>query len=373
MRSAHRPVVRVGGGDVAAQLVNRRTRTAVATGAIVLVAGAATAAAVGIGDSGPAERTAGDLPPQTAQVTRQTLQDSVEVIGDLGYGAADTAPGWIGGVVTRVPVAGAVISRGQAVYRVDDRPVVLLYGTVAAYRAMGTGTVGKDVRQLETNLKALGYQGFDVDDRFSASTATAVRRWQRALGVTQTGRVELGQVLYAAGPIRIDAVTAGVNQPTGGGQPVLTYTGTGRTITVRLEVTEQRLARVGVPVTVRMPDGTETPGRVERVATVVDEQTTGDAAPTTMIEVLVSLRDANAARGVEAAVVTVGFTAAEHVDVLTVPIAALVALAEGGYGVEVLDGTATRYLPVQPGLFAHGRVEVTGNGLAAGMTVGMPG
>jgi hypothetical protein len=51
---------------------------------------------------------------------------------------------------------------------------------------------------------------------------------------------------------------------------------------------------------------------------------------------------------------------------------ALVALAGGGYGVEVLDGSASRYLRVETGLFAAGRVEVTGDGIAEGMTVGMP-
>jgi len=54
------------------------------------------------------------------------------------------------------------------------------------------------------------------------------------------------------------------------------------------------------------------------------------------------------------------FTAAEHKDVLTVPIAALVALAEGGYGVEVVDGSTSHYVRVETGLFASGRVEVSG-------------
>ena len=59
-------------------------------------------------------------------------------------------------------------------------------------------------------------------------------------------------------------------------------------------------------------------------------------------------------------------------DVLAVPVQALVALAEGGYGLEVVDGSSTRYLPVRTGLFAAGRVEVAGEGLREGLTVGMP-
>jgi hypothetical protein len=71
-------------------------------------------------------------------------------------------------------------------------------------------------------------------------------------------------------------------------------------------------------------------------------------------------------------VISVVFTAGEHKNVLTVPIAALVALAEGGYGLEIVEGSTTHYIRVSTGLFASGRVEVTGDGLTEGMTVGMP-
>jgi multidrug efflux system membrane fusion protein len=56
--------------------------------------------------------------------------------------------------------------------------------------------------------------------------------------------------------------------------------------------------------------------------------------------------------------------------VLTVPIGALVALAEGGFGLQVLDGTS-HYIGVTTGLFANGKVEVCGDGVGEGMTVGM--
>jgi hypothetical protein len=58
--------------------------------------------------------------------------------------------------------------------------------------------------------------------------------------------------------------------------------------------------------------------------------------------------------------------------VLSVPVAALVALAEGGYGVQVVTGSTTRYVGVQTGLFADGNVEISGDGIAEGVTVGMP-
>ena len=47
-------------------------------------------------------------------------------------------------------------------------------------------------------------------------------------------------------------------------------------------------------------------------------------------------------------------------DVLAVPVEAVLALAEGGYAVEVDDGTGTRRLvAVELGVFADGMVEVT--------------
>ncbi|GFJ88400.1 hypothetical protein [Phytohabitans rumicis] len=84
------------------------------------------------------------------------------------------------------------------------------------------------------------------------------------------------------------------------------------------------------------------------------------------------MTDAKALAALDAATVDVAFTASERKDVLTVPVAALLALAEGGYGVQVVDGGSARIAAVQTGLFASGRVEVTGDGLTEGATVGMP-
>jgi peptidoglycan hydrolase-like protein with peptidoglycan-binding domain len=341
-------------------------------GTVVLAAGAAVAAAVGFGGGGPTTPTASDLPPATAQVIRQTMLDTDDVPGDLGYGATTRLAGRVQGVITKVPLAGDVIGRGQPIYRVDNTPIVLMYGEVAAYRRLGPGVTGVDVRQLGDNLKALGYAGVPAGDTYTAATARAVKQWQKNLGLPQTGEVELGRVLFAPGDIRIDSVATGVNESTGDGQELLHYTGTSRVVTVQLRVAQQRLARQGTQVRIQLPDGATVAGTVGRVYTVIDVPADARTDAVTLIEALISLGDPTAAAGIEAAVVTVVFTAGEHKDVLTVPVAALVALAEGGYGLEVVDGSTTHYIRVSTGLFANGRVEVTGDGLAEGMTVGMP-
>lgn len=348
-----------------------RGKVVAGTAAAMVAAGAAVAATVGFG-GGSGTPAAANLPASTAEVTRQTLLDTKSVDGTLGYGDATALAARLGGTLTQLPYAGSVFQRGNALFKVDNKPVVLMYGALPAYRNLGVGDEGPDVKQLEQNLKALGYKGFTVDDEYTSDTADAVEEWQEDLGLDETGRVELGRVVFAAGALRIDSVKAALGQQLGPGQEVFSYTGTTRVITVQVSVADQRLAKKGTKVEVEMPDGKTTEGAVQRVYTVIEASDDPNGDPETKIEAEISLRDQKAAAGLDVANVDVVFTAAEHKDVLTVPVAALVALAEGGYGVEIVEGSASRYVKVETGLFAGGRVEVTGDGLAEGVTVGMP-
>ncbi|NUT32423.1 MAG: HlyD family efflux transporter periplasmic adaptor subunit [Hamadaea sp.] len=348
-----------------------RGKVVVGTAAAVVAAGAAVAATVGFG-GGDGTPAAANLPASTAQVTRQTLLDTKSVDGTLGYGDAAALAARLNGTLTQLPYAGSVFQRGNALFKVDNKPVVLMYGAVPAYRNLGVGDEGPDVKQLEQNLKALGYKGFTVDDEYTSDTADAVEEWQEDLGLDETGRVELGRVVFTAGAVRVDSVKAALGQQLAPGQEVFSYSGTTRVITVQVSVADQRLAKKGTKVEVAMPDGKKTEGTVQRVYTVIEASDDPNGDPVTKIEAEISLKDQKAAAGLDVANVDVVFTAGEHTDVLTVPVAALVALAEGGYGVEIVEGSASRYVKVETGLFAGGRVEVTGDGLAEGVTVGMP-
>ena len=349
----------------------RRGAAVAGTAAAVVALGAAVGAALGLGTDAktPAAAT---LPPNTARVAKQTLLDTQSEDGSLGYGDTSTLSARLMGTLTSLPINGAVFTRGKALYKVDNKPVVLLYGTVPAYRDLARGAEGPDVKQLETNLKALGYTGFTVDSKFNSDTAAAVKEWQDDLGLDKTGRVELGRVVFAPAAVRVFEVKAGLGQPAQPGSELFTYTGTTRLVTVELSVSDQRLGRKGNKVKVTLPDGKSVTGVVQSVSTVIEASSEPDGSPTTKIKAIVSLDDPKAADGLDAASVDVVFTAAEHKDVLTVPIAALVALAEGGYGVEVVDGSASHYVRVETGLFASGRVEVSGDGIADGTAVGMP-
>ena len=68
---------------------------------------------------------------------------------------------------------------------------------------------------------------------------------------------------------------------------------------------------------------------------------------------------------------TVRYVVRERKDVLAVPVAALLALAEGGYGLEVVEGGSSRIVAVELGLVSDGQVEVTGD-VQADMIIGMP-
>ncbi|MGK5743319.1 peptidoglycan-binding protein [Micromonospora sp. URMC 103] len=356
----------------------RRTRVrVVAVGAAVLVAATAgVVAAVGFGGTDRGTASADSGPPATATVTRQTLTDAQTVDGELGYGTTRTATARLAGTITALPEAGTVVKRGGRLYAVDNDPVVLLYGALPAYRVLEPGLEGSDVAQFERNLRALGHTGFTVDDEYTGSTADAVREWQEDLGLPETGRVEPGRIVYAGDAVRVESLPASTGDAVQPGQAVLTYTGTSRLVTVELDVDDQRLAKEGATVGVVLPDGTSVDGRVASAETVIETGSGGGSGQSeeaqTKIEVTVSVADPAKLTGYDRASVDVTFTAAERPDVLTVPVAALLALAEGGYGVEVVEGGRSRIVAVTTGLFAAGRVEVGGPDLVEGLTVGMP-
>ncbi|MFC4008085.1 efflux RND transporter periplasmic adaptor subunit [Nonomuraea purpurea] len=355
----------------------RRGRGKVVAGIVTVLVGvgagfvAANSAGLLGGGPGPTG-SAAPLPPATTTVSRQTLNDTLDADGELGYGPVTTAVSRKPGTITWLPDSGREITRGKSLYRLDNDPVVLLYGDTPAYRDLKVGVEGKDVESLERNLKKLGYGGFTVDDEYTYDTAEAVMEWQEDRGLEETGVVELGRVVFAPGKVRVESLEAEAGQPATPGQRVLTYTGTSKVVTVTLEAEDQRMAKKGSKVEVTLPDGKGVPGKVTEVATVVVPGEGQNADSETRVEALVSIGNAKSARGLDKAAVDVTFTASQRKNVLTVPVAALVALQEGGFGLEAIEGGKSRYVAVKTGLFAGGRVEVTGDGLTEGMTVGMP-
>jgi peptidoglycan hydrolase-like protein with peptidoglycan-binding domain len=349
-----------------------KRRQVILTAGAVVALGASTAAAFGFGGADGDTPSGSTQPPKTVDVTRGTLIDYEEVSGELGYGLAVPLRYLGSGVVTWLPAVGAIVERGKPLFKVDNQPVALLYGDLPMYRPLLPGLSGPDVLQLEENLRALGHAGFAADESFTSATTAAVKRWQRAIGVDDSGMVAPGQVLYAPAAIRIADQRVRVGDAAGG--DILGFTGTTRRVDVALSVDRQRYATVGGTVQVTLADGKAVSGKVESIGAVITAgaQDNGQESGPPTVAVVVSIADQSSLGTIQQGPAKVRFVVEERKDVLLVPVAALVALTEGGYGVQVAQGSSTRYLAVETGMFAGGRVEVRGSGLEPGVKVVVP-
>jgi Putative peptidoglycan binding domain len=340
--------------------------------------------------------------------------DQVKLAGDQATLASDRATAVSPGTAyTWLPAAGQVIRQDQRVYSASGVPVPLLYGPVPAWRAFYPGMPdGADVGELTGDLIRLGYGGgLARGDHYSPATAAAVGRWQAARGLPVTGEILLGQVVFEPGPIRVTSVTPSAGAPVGGGGggasgggggTVLTATGTTPVVTVDLDVTQENLVRPGDGVSVVLPDGTNTVGgRVQSVGTVATcpggggtgtgtgtgGGGSGGQSPcssagsggssgssnTPTVTVTVTLDKTPPGAALDQAPVNVNITSQRADNVLAVPVNALLALAGGGFGVDVVTPSgAIRLTGVTTGLYSATLVQVSGPGIRAGMRVEVP-
>ncbi len=342
-----------------------RGRVALAVAAVA-VAGAAALALSG-GDDGGSDAGAAPAGVRTATVAARvrTLVDREDVEGRLGFAGGRTIASPAAGTLTAARREGETVRRGQALFALDGRQTAfVLYGRAPAWRALSHGVAdGADVEQLERNLVALGHGpagAIDVDEDFDAATAAAVRRWEEERGVAEDGVVELGEVVFARGPVRVGEHHAAAGDRVTGGRPVLDVSSRRRIVTARLPAGRQGLVRRGQRVEVTLPDGTAVRGRVSEVGRVA--RAGGDDGEAT-VALVVSVRGRPRLDGAPA---TVAIARTEARRALAVPVQALVAIARGRYAVEVGE----RLVPVQVGAFADGWVEV--RGIRAGTRVAVP-
>ena len=329
----------------------------------------------------------------TAPVVRTNLVNTVQVNGELDYaGSYAIANQQAGTAYTWLPAVGAAVSRGHTLYEVDGTPVTLFYGERPEWRSLSEGvTQGPDVAQLDQNLIALGYGAYlTVSDYYTGETAYAVELWQQARGLPVTGTVPLGQVAFAPGPLRVTGLTPALGGTPQPGAPVLTATSPDPVVMALVPVTQEYLVHVGDQVTVTLPDGvTTTQGTVTAVSSVATssggngpqgagQSSSGPPGASSgsgpdSVTLTVSLAHPRAAGNLDQAPVTVNIVSGRAAGVLAVPVTALVALAGGGYAVEVIGAHGASHLvPVSTGLFSNTLVQVSGPGLAVGQEVEVP-
>jgi peptidoglycan hydrolase-like protein with peptidoglycan-binding domain len=308
-------------------------------------------------DAKKSTATTSSLQTSTAKVTKRDLSERVDFDGTLGYGDAHEVALGPAGVITALRPVGTVVDRGEQIAEVDGRPVVLFFGDRPMWRALNeSASDGADIEQLEANLIALGYgtnANLGPNQKWSAATTAAVKRWQKALGVDVTGEVQPSAVVIVSGPQRVSKLLGHLGAQAGG--PAVEATGTTQLVTVSLPAKRQSLVKPGDKVRVTLPDGSTMAGTVYSVGSVATAGQNG-ADPT--VPMLVVLDEPDTSKGFDQAPVKVGVTTTAATGVLAVPVEALLALSEGGYAVEKRDGTL---VGVKLGSFADGWVQVGGD------------
>jgi multidrug efflux pump subunit AcrA (membrane-fusion protein) len=376
-----------GRGRRAAPVNAAAMRTVIAAGTIAAVA-AGTVWAWRAGALSSPEQSAsgqqGAPAPATRPVTRQAISATTPVSATLGYAGSYQVTGQGSGTLTWLPSAGQVIDQGQTLYKTDNgSPVALLYGSVPAWRTLDEGLTGQDVSQLNQDLVHLGYASrADIAalswDYYSWETAVGVQHLEEHLGVSSPpGTLSLGQVVFEPAALRVSQLTGALGGQAAG--PVLSATSDRHVVTINLDAAQQSEVKAGDAVTVRLPDGTTTPGVISSIGTVATStqgsgtQGSGGSATAT-IPVQVRLTDPKAAGTLDQAPVTVNITTSTARNALVVPVTALLAQSPGGYAVEVAGpGNTRRLVPVTVGLTddSDGLVQVTG-ALTPGQRVVVP-
>jgi multidrug efflux system membrane fusion protein len=352
--------------------VIRRRGLVAATGAAVVLVGAL--AVTGL-PGGRAKADGGGDGPKlaSAEVTRRTLVEQQDFDGALGHGDATPVVNRQQGTLTGLAPSGSTVGRGQPLYEVDGRKVPLLFGDRPAWRPLGPGTTGVDVRQLEQNLVALGFanaHNLDVDDTWTAATTDAVKRWQKAVGLDQDGVVDLGEAVFLPGAVIVASQSGHLGEDARPGGTVLTATPAAPLVTVKLAASKRDLVAAGDSVVITLPSGTKIPGTITSVGKVASDSGGGGGGGGGSSDVPVTVTPDGSTEGLDGAPVTVSVTRQKAENVLAVPVGALLALAEGGYGVETEAGH--KLVPVETGLFADGQVEVRGPALRPGLKVVVP-
>ncbi len=289
----------------------------------------------------------------TVGIERGDLTSTREFTGELGFGDSWPLPLTVDGIVTGARPLGTVVDFGESLIEVDDRRVFLVEGDVPMFRDLELASprvAGGDVAQLQRFLIANGFDRdgtLEADGVFDSVTRRAVIDWQEATWQQNTGRVTRSDMVFSPEPLRI----AG-EQRIGSVFDQLEVTAWAPTVTVDVANRDRPLLVVGTPVTIEFGDGAKVEGTVSEQISVPQDDGSTQARST--------IEPRGEVPG-EPGEVTIAVDATLASDVDIVPVGALLALAEGGYAVEVVDGAGSSHLVgVDVGEILDGKAEVSG-------------
>ncbi|WP_433063776.1 hypothetical protein [Dactylosporangium sp. CS-033363] len=369
-----------------------RTGRAVLLGVTVLVLLAATGAAwlVGARARTPGQRALAATPPPPSVVTALVSGDPLvkDLVLDGAFARETTlrvagppaAAGATRVVVTALPLAaGAAIDAGTVVAELSGRPLVALPGAFPAYRDLGPGDRGPDVKQLQQALRPR--YGTPVTAVYDARTGSDVRRLYRAAGYDPVTRapapapsatapppadvvLPAAEVLFLPQlPATLDKVLARVGDP--GTGPLLAVGTGGRRVVAPVDgPTETILSRLPAGAAPVLAGGA-CDGRAAPLAEVRDTAApepapaeTGAAGERPAGREAVFAVDGCAAAGSDPQQVRV-VLAQSPPGAVVVPVSALWTGLDGRTMVTVADGPERRDVPVDVRLTVVGRAAVT--------------
>lgn len=337
--------------------------------------------------SAPAYRNMADLATNITGEDVQQLEQSLDDLGFVSEGEMTVDDEFTGATESVVEQwqesIGAdddgVVNLGEVVFIDGPTRVTDVHASVGdrftsgqeLLRLAGADMmIGDDVRQMQQALQELGYDAngsLVVSGNFNDATSQAVLAFEEAFGLEVDGQLDSSEVLFVRSSVRVAETLVAIGSPVNAGSPLVAVTGEEIVVTVMLPAADQGSIAEGMEVTVELPDQTEVPATVTSVASVASV-----VGNETVFEVEIALDDPTVASGLDEAPVDVLVVTDSVEDVIAIPVAALLALAEGGYAVELDDGAGgTRLIAVEPGFFADGLVEVDAE-LAAGDRVVVP-
>ena len=335
----------------------------------IAAAGAGAVAILKNNDADPAQASSTEPPKLSyAKAEKRDLTRAEDFDGRVGHGTQEALKLTGNGTITGLPTVGDVVQFGHPIAEVDGEPVLLLQGSRPAWRELGpTTTNGEDIRQLETALVAMGYVAADditVDDDWDSDTTAAVKAMQGLNGMPVDGRLGTNEIVFSPDVVRIAKVAGalGDNAEAAG----IEISGLDQSVTATVKSSKVKLFEVGKPVTVTMPNDDEIDGTVASIGASVAGE---DGSITYPVEITTEALDVD-----DGTTVDVELDVVSAKDAIAVPAEAVLALAEGGYAVEVPDSsslTGTRLVRVKLGTFADGWVQVTGD-VKAGDQVVVP-
>ena len=260
---------------------------------------------------------------------------------------------------------------------VKTTAIPVIAGNVPLTRQLWSySTAGEDVRILEENLVAMGFDSQGqvvVDTIYDDATTEAVRLWEETLGIEPDGIVQSDQYLVVPPSMTVDDILVDTGSVVRPGDLIVELTAPNHIVTTQLSISDLDSLSIGQEVVVELPGGEQLPGVVENVGTVVQvdqAQQQEESSPFVFVRIGVDgLPENFALTETPVEIQTVDELVA---SALAVPVSALLALNEGGFAVEVVDGSGNYLVAVDPGMYANGWVEVRTDGLSEGMEVVVP-